>query len=72
MRLVKDTSPGAQAVSVRCIGKRHAELNKGTAADFGKGERTRMFRLADGYADLDGKAFEAYYCDACAGAEKGR
>ena len=66
MNLVKDSSDGARAVSVKCIGERHAELNAGTTADFGQGERTRMFRLADGYADLDGQSFVAYYCDACA------
>ena len=64
MRLVKDTNPGAYAVQVRCIGPHHHELN--TRA------HSRMFTLAEGYADLDGKAFEAYYCDACAGAEEGR
>ncbi len=66
MRLVKDISDGARAVNVPCIGKRHVELNEGTAQDFGQGARTRMFRLADGYADLDGPAFKAYYCDPCA------
>jgi hypothetical protein len=52
VKLVKDTNPGAYAVQVRCIGKQH--------------EGRPMFTLAEGYADLDGEAFIAYYCDSCA------
>lgn len=28
-------------------------------------ERSTMFTLAEGYADLDGEAFVAYYCPTC-------
>ena len=53
MKLVKDNSPGAWAVKVICISPKH----KGSS---------RMFTLAEGYADLDGPAFKAYYCNGCA------
>ena len=56
MRLVKDTSDGGRAIQVPCIGANHAKPS-------------RMFTLAEGYADLDGEAFVAYYCDECALAE---
>lgn len=52
MKLVKDNNPGAYAVAVSCVHPSH-EGN------------TRRFTLADGYSDLDGKAFVDYYCDSC-------
>lgn len=58
MRLVKDTSPGAYAVMVVCIGPRHDEIKS-------KYRTGRMFTLAEGYADLDGEPFVAYYCTEC-------
>lgn len=54
MRLVKDRNPGAFAVQVVCVGHEH----------MGK----PMFTLAEGYADLDGRAFVDYYCDRCVAA----
>ena len=64
MRLVKDISPGAYAVRVPCIGKDHAAHRKTL-----KLIPSVMFTLAEGYADLDGKAFVDYYCDACVEAD---
>jgi len=60
MRLVKDRNVGAFAVYVPCIQAGH------------KGPRFNptytMFLLAEGYADLDGVPFQAYYCDKCVAA----
>ena len=52
MRLVKGVAPRDYETSVPCDGERH--------------EGSRMFILAHGYADLDGEAYRAYYCDRCA------
>lgn len=69
MRLVKDNSAGAWGTSVPCIGPRHHELNE---KRHGHRHTNTMFTLAEGYADLDGEAFKAYYCDACAATIEGR
>lgn len=60
MRLVKDSNPGAHAVRVVCRGKNHHVVD--AERRFPRGP---MFTLAEGYADLDGEAFIAYYCDDC-------
>lgn len=52
MKLVKDNSPGSWAVKVPCIHPQH------------EGE-SRMFTLAEGWSDIEGKAFVDYYCLAC-------
>lgn len=62
MRLVKDNNPGAWAVSVRCIGQHH-DINNAMRKYPRKGG---WFILAEGYSDLDGEAFVAYYCAECA------
>ena len=62
MKLVKDTNPGAFAVSVPCQGKRHRELNAKNDIP----APSIMFTLAYGYSDIEGRAFQDYYCDKCA------
>jgi hypothetical protein len=64
MRLVKDTNHGAFAVRVVCVGPNHAAIDQ--QRRFPRGS---MFTLAEGYADLDGKAFVDYYCDDCVAAD---
>lgn len=49
-------------VSVPCVGTNHAALN----AVRGFPAATSMFPIGDGFADLDGPAFQAYYCAKCA------
>lgn len=61
MRLVKDSSPGGRAVRVVCIGTEHGAIDATR-----RYRRGPMFTLAEGYADLDGEPFKAYYCDDCA------
>ena len=56
MRLVKDSNPGAHAVTVSCRGPRHETRWPGSLP---------RFTLAEGYADLDGVPFLDYYCNAC-------
>ncbi len=51
MKLVKDTSAGAYAVTIPCVHESH--------------QGYVMVRLADAYADLEGRAFVDYYCDKC-------
>ena len=63
MKLVKDSSPGAWAVKVPCVGENHYLSVPPGGRHL---TNTTMFTLAQGYADLDGEAFKAYYCDACA------
>ena len=64
MRLVKDGNPGAHAVRVVCVGSNHQSVDA-----VRRWPRGSMFPLAEGYADLDGKAFHAYYCDDCVAAD---
>jgi len=59
MKLRRDKTPGAHAVSVLCGGENHYETDPRV---FG---RTRMFTLADGSLDPKGPAFQAYYCPHC-------
>ena len=61
MRLVKDESPGAFAVRVQCIHPEHARINAARRYP----RPGRWFTLAEGYSDLDGEPFVAYYCDDC-------
>ena len=62
MKLVKDRNPGAYAIKVPCVGKHHATLN----AKNDLPAPSIMFTLAEGYADIEGRAFQDYYCDKCA------
>lgn len=52
MRLLKSAYAQDHEVCVPCSELRH--------------EGVRMFALATGYADLDGKPFAAYLCERCA------
>lgn len=56
MRLIQDRSAGAQAVSVPCAAADH----------IGRPPGNSMFTLSQGFADIDGPPFQAYFCGACA------
>lgn len=57
MRLVR----GASGCLVVCSHPRHEEIKDARGFN-----RSVMFPLDRGYADLDGDPFAAYYCDPCA------
>lgn len=65
MKLVKDKSVGAYAIQVPCVSPDHYANN----AKRRYPRRGIMFTLAEGFFDIDGKAFVDYYCDDCVNAD---